>query len=401
MRIPAEAGRVVIRPRALLTMRGETPARGKDLFKPLEALDNAQVICEGGIITAIEQGRVSPGFPVLEVDGILAPPFCNAHLHLQLSWLKDQLVWGQGFTAWLKSMVPFLLERKTVFAEDQQDAVHNAVTAMAEAGAGFIGDIGGSLPGTLGTIVCETLNAGLQATFFCEWFGFNDYEAGIWPPAVHDEDIACHRLVPSGHALYSTSPEKLRRVYAGCRKLGMPFCMHLAESPEETELLTSGSGSLAEYYRDMVLPPDWQPPVMRPLAYAASLGLVGPGSLFVHCVQLDEREIATLGESGASVCLCPRSNYNLGVGEASFARLAASGALLSLGTDGLCSNTDLDPVNDAVFLRQTQDVPKEALIRMLTVNGVASLGMSAAKAWLEPGSPALFGVLPGDMEIQA
>ena len=88
-------------------------------------------------------------------------------------------------------------------------------------------------------------------------------------------------------------------------------------------------------------------------AYALKLGLLGSGTLAVHGTQLDAQEVEVLAASGAALCLCPRSNRNLGVGVPPVRELMESGALLCLGTDGLTSNRDLDVRKEAVWLRET------------------------------------------------
>ena len=155
----------------------------------------------------------------------------------------------------------------------------------------------------------------------------------------------------------------------------------------------SGSGPLAELYAGIVLPDDWQAPGMRPLACAMKLGLLGPGTLAVHGVQLDTQEMTVLAASGAALCLCPRSNRHLGVGESPFLSAVESNALCCLGTDGLTSNTDLDVRREAVFLREACDAPPEALLRLLTVNAAEALRLPCGGR-LEPGQPGDFCVLP-------
>ena len=203
------------------------------------------------------------------------------------------------------------------------------------------------------------------------------------------------RCAPGGHALYSTGPEILAAARQDCARMGRVFSFHLAESPEETQMLTTGDGPLRAFYDKVVLPQGWEAPGLRPLAYALKLGLLGPGTLAVHGVQLDAQEVEVLAASGAAMCLCPRSNRNLGVGVAPVREMMESGALLCLGTDGLTSNRDLDVRKEAVWLRETLDVPPEALVRMLTVNGAAALNvLDCGAGRLEKGGPADFCVLP-------
>lgn len=156
--------------------------------------------------------------------------------------------------------------------------------------------------------------------------------------------------------------------------------------------MLSGAGPLAELYADSVLPQDWQPPRMRPWAYAASLGLVGPGSMAVHGTQLNQREIAEFAASGCALCLCPRSNYNLAVGETPLPEFLRQNILLCLGTDGLTSNADLDCRNEALWLRNRFDLPWCLLWRLATVNGHAALGIPFSG--LVPGAPARFSIWP-------
>lgn len=59
-------------------------------------------------------------------------------------------------------------------------------------------------------------------------------------------------------------------------------------------------------------------------------------ALLAHCVRVDEAEIATIRQSGATVAHNPRSNMNNGVGRAPVASL---GDHVALGTDGI--DTDL------------------------------------------------------------
>lgn len=184
-----------------------------------------------------------------------------------------------------------------------------------------------------------------------------------------------------------------------CRLKGRPFALHLAESEDETRLLLDGEGPLWDCYRGMVLPEDWAVPHLRPVAYARRLDLLGPGTLAVHGVQLEPAEVTALARPAAAPCAwCPRSNEYLAVGTAPVAALLESGLLCCLGTDGLSSNTDLDVRQEAVFLRERLDVAPQALIRCLTVNGAAALGL-AGYGRLEPGSRAVFSVLPESLSI--
>lgn len=397
---------VAFRARALVSLAGEGPARGAGLLAPLARVDDALLLTRGGRIEAVgpwKSARLPVGTEVRDLGSVCLMPACvNAHTHLQLSWLAGRTRWGRGFTAWLESLIPQILaplqEGETA---RRREAITTACAALAEAGTHWLGDVGGSAPGALTAVRAACAAAGLEIRQFCEWFGFAPPlvdEVRPWPPRCRAEIAADAALeavcAPGGHALYSTGPDILQAARIWCARTGRVFSFHLAESPEETELLTRGTGPLRACYAGTVLPDGWRPPGLRPLAYAASLGLLGPGVLAVHGVQLNGEEIAALAESGAALCLCPRSNHHLGVGVAPVRQLLESGVLLCLGTDGLSSNTDLDVRNEALWLREHHDVPSRALVRLLTVNGAAALGFPAGSGTLAPGQPAAFALLP-------
>lgn len=79
-----------------------------------------------------------------------------------------------------------------------------------------------------------------------------------------------------------------------------------------------------------------------PTAYLDSVGLVTERSVIAHGVNLDEREIATLAERGASITHCPSSNLKLGSGIADVRGLRDRGITVGIGADGAACNNRLD-----------------------------------------------------------
>ena len=391
---------LAIRARSIVTLAGEDPARGARLFAPLKKIDNAVLIVRDGMVEEVRPwsaGATPAGALVRDLGPVCLAPACvNAHTHLELSHLAGRTRLGKGFTPWLQSLIPLLRE-----APDPQ-AAENACAHMAGTGTLYAGNITGSLPGGLLLADAASREAGLAVNHFCEWFGLGaPFADGVrpWPPrcrqALEDDPFLAARCAPGGHALYSTGPDILRAAKQDCARMGRIFTFHLAESPEETQLLTTGDGPLRQCYDSVVLPADWQAPGLRPLAYAFKLGLLDAGTLAVHGTQLDAQEVEVLAASGSALCLCPRSNRNLGLGVPPVRDLLESGCLLCLGTDGLTSNRDLDVRQEAVWLREHLDVPPEALVRLMTINGAEALNMLQSGAGrLEPGSPADFCVLP-------
>ncbi|MDR2743837.1 MAG: amidohydrolase family protein [Desulfovibrio sp.] len=394
---------LILRAKTMITLAGETPARGRELFAPLKKIDNGALVVRGGVVESAlpwPECMPPPGARVRDLGEVCLAPACfNAHAHVNLSHMAGRTVRHRGFAAWLASLIQLLGEPPA--PEAHKLALRNACADMAGAGTAHVGDFCGSIPANPGPEAVDEAGRanGLSMTHFCEWLGFSPpLNDGIhpWPPhcrtALAGGPLQ-DRAAPCGHALYSTAPQTLRAVRRFCARQGKVFAFHFAESPEEVQMLADGDGLLKDLCAGRLLPENWRAPGMRPLAYAESLGLLGPGVLAVHGVRLNADEAARLAASGAALCLCPRSNSNLGLGVPPVRKLADSGVLLCLGTDGLVSNDDLDVRREAVYLRETLDMPPEALVRFLTVNGAAALGLENA-GQLTPGNAADFCILP-------
>ena len=413
-----------VRARRLIALADEGPSTGKALYRPLTVQDDALLVAHAGRL--VYAGRYRPQqVPVgVEVEDMgevtLVPAAINAHTHIQLSHVAGRTLWGQGFVPWLRSLIALLGEPLDPQAMD-------AALGQMAAGTAHVGDYTGQ---GMALAAQTALRHHMGCTLFAEWFGFllpspaslplsasQEAQAGpsssllqgplvlegdIWPPrcrAVLDQvpveaHVAC---APAGHALYSTHENFLRAAHAWCCTHELPFALHLAEFPEETEALVHGRGSLVDLYTPVVLPPQWRAPGLPPVPLARRWGLLGPHTLAVHCVHCDAGDRALLAEAGARVCLCPRSNAHLNVGTASVQDLADAGLLLCLGTDGLSSNLDLDVWKEAIYLHQQDVLPSAALLRLVTRNGAAALLRHDVGA-LAPGKRARWAVLPSEWE---
>ncbi|MDL2210884.1 amidohydrolase family protein [Desulfovibrio sp. OttesenSCG-928-O18] len=384
---------LAVRARTILPLAGERPARGMSaLCAPLERIDDGVLVARDGVILDVLPYKdFHNDIPLRDLgDVTLAPGLVNCHTHLELSHMHGGIAPGQGFHQWLKSLVA--LDRKASSPDAAPalvQAMSNAMAAMAESGVFLAGDISSRMPRT----VLETArHNGLDARVFLEVIGRNpalpEYYAAT---AVSDPDFSL-----AGHAFYTTPGEAMQRVKAWCDAQQRPFSMHLAEHEAEEECLLTGQGEFCDLMRGGMLPEAWRAPGMRPVQYAASLGLLSPGTLAVHCVRCNAADIATLAGSGTAVCLCPRSNAFIGVGEAPAAAFAEQGALLCLGTDSLASNTDLCLWSEAEYFLQKNILPANALLRMATVNGAAVLGRSVQYGRLARGARFCYTVFPSE-----
>ena len=324
-------------------------------------------------------------------DVVLAPALLNAPTHLGVSQVPaTELTWEQGFVAWVESLVPRLTEPLP------EQTLQTILTAMAEAGTGFVADV---VSRFCGPITRHLFASPLGFILFLEAFGFDADPDDFWPQpcAAQLPPSGWERVAAAGHALYSTHPDTLRAAKQWSTARGRPFSLHLAEDAGERELTLSGGGGLADFYRRAgVLPVDYRAPGISPTAYAHALGLLDIRSLAVHCVHVDADDIQLLRRSGASVALCPRSNVIIGVGRAPAEELLTSGINVCLATDGLCSTPDLDLWNELFFFKQNLKCVLRPvdLLRLVTANPARALGLEADMGVVRPGARAIFSRVP-------
>jgi guanine deaminase len=123
-------------------------------------------------------------------------------------------------------------------------------------------------------------------------------------------------------------------------------------------------------------------------------GLLGPRSLFGHCIHLDEGERERLSATRSIAALCPTSNLFLGSGLFDLAALRGGGrpVRLALATDigGGTSYSMLRTAAEAYKVVQLRGQRWSALeaFYAITLGNARALGLEAAIGSLEPGTEA-------------
>lgn len=367
----------VYRARRILTMNPDMP-----------------VVSDGGIL--VREGRIAALGPweIVSSEGVrhdlgavtIVPGLINAHAHLELSHLAGCLPAGLGFTSWADGLFSAMRGRRVTEA-----TLHLAVNDALSSGTCYVADVVGREFDLVRSAVADY---GLARHAFREYSG-RDFRKdfpqeslpGSWSPSVH--------------ALYSTHPQFAQAIKKWCVSKKLPFSLHLSEVPGENELFLGQGGDFFEFMRlRRILPKGFVPPGLSAVAYADELGLLDSRTVAVHCVQVGTRDIELLASSGASVCLCPRSNAWIGVGAAPAESLHEAGVPLCLGTDSLASNADMNLWEELRALRRhlPRAVLLPDLLGMVTYNPARVLGINAEWGSLEIGKWARWAVLPEDFE---
>lgn len=118
---------------------------------------------------------------------------------------------------------------------------------------------------------------------------------------------------------------------------------------------------------------------MGPIELLDVAGALGPSTTVVHGTHVDEADIALLARAGATVCITPSTERNLGDGLCPIADLVAAGVPVCVGTD---SHARIDVVDE---LRSLEDHER---LRTERRNVLVAPGRRLAQAVLPAGTTA-------------
>ena len=357
---------------------------------PIE--DGAVLVDDRGKIAAVGPHAGVPrpeGAERLEfADAALVPGLVNCHTHLELTHLagknseREFAPWIRAIRALKDATTPEELSRSA--CQGVRDCWAMGVTCVADTGSS-------------GAPLEALASLGGRGVYYQEVFGPDPAKCGA---SLAELQAAVERLRGlaspqvrlgvSPHAPYTVSELLYRAVADYARREGLPVAVHLAESREETQLVRDGAGPFADALRARGIAV--RPRGVSPVGYLLQLGVLrrATGWLCIHCVQVDERDVEILRDSGAAVAHCPRSNRAHGHGAAPLAAFRGAGLVVGLGTDSVVSSGDASLWAEAT----AAGLEGEEALRKLTIDGARALGLDRAIGSLEVGKEADLALFP-------
>ncbi|MFM7291281.1 MAG: amidohydrolase family protein [Planctomycetia bacterium] len=359
-------------------------------------IEGGWVRIERGLIRAIGRGR--PTGPVHDLgDAIIMPGLVNAHTHLEFSDIDHPLAGGGGLPGWIERVVALRRTRAAGGADEAgrlADAVATGLAESAAAGVTAIGEIATAphpvarSTGPVVRVFHETL--GLSAAVM----------AGALSGLRHDLGRMAGGGVAGGispHAPYSVGRPLGGQVIREAARRRLPVAMHLAESPDEAELLATGGGAFRPLLERLgAWRPD-APPQLLPVADWISLLARAPRGIVVHGTFLpdDPPALARLARhrDRLGVVVCPRTTRSLGGRLPPVQAFRDAGIRVAIGTDSRASNPDLAVLPECRALVEAGVVRPAEAVAMATLHGAWALAFERRWGILAPGRPADLAIL--------
>jgi formiminoglutamate deiminase len=335
---------------------------------------------EGGRISAVLAGAERPAGAV-HLAGVTLPGLANAHSHAFHRALRGRTHRSGGsFWTWREDMYA-VAGRLT---PDGYHALARATYAeMALAGIACVGEFhylhdGGNAFGE--ALIAAAADAGIRITlldacYLAGGFGeplegpqlrFGDGDAAAWADRVSDLRGAAHARVGAAiHSVRAVPAAQLGTVAAWARERGAPLHFHLSEQRAENEACIAAHGR-------------------TPAQLLDEHGALGPRSCAVHATHLSRADVALLGGSGTTTCMCPTTERDLADGIGPARSLAGAGSPLAVGSD---SNAVVDLFEEAraVELDERLASGRRGHWRAGELLHAATAGGHAALGWPEAG----------------
>ncbi len=354
--------------------------------------DGSVVVADRRIIDVGRREEMLARYPAAsetQYPGVLMPGLINAHIHLELSHLRDvpEPLPQQTFTDWIAG----LLARRAannLSREERFAAVNALLRDQYASGIVLLADTGNER-------LNESESSGTERwpdiRRMLEFLGPDRQGCEEARQTIADLD---DRIAVTGHAPYSTAPELLQLIKERCRRLGQVFSIHTAESSEELPFLQSRTGIFRDFLEGRNR---WdgtfsssQGDSSGTIDYYDRFNLLDAGSLLVHCVHVSDHELQLIAKRGAHICLCPGSNRFLKVGKAPAVKMVEAGLLPALGTDSFASNTTIDLWREMQLLSSDHPALEPAqILAMATLGGARALHADSDYGSLESGRKAI------------
>ncbi|MES2416590.1 MAG: amidohydrolase family protein [Bacteroidota bacterium] len=312
-------------------------------------------------------------------QGVLTPGFVNTHCHLELSHLLGRVDEKTGLTHFIKNILALRQQPE----DEIIAAMQHADQEMYNNGIVAVGDISNVLSSKL-----IKQNSKIYYHTFVEIFGFNrPSQAVIIAGEQLKADFAPLRASIVPHAPYSVSTslfEEISRVTSITDILSI----HNQETLGENELFEKGTGSFATFFAAAgIAQSEAHNAGRNSIKYYLPQLPKNVNTLLVHNTFSSKTDIDFAEQTHSKLywCLCPNANLYIENALPDVDLLVKENLNITLGTDSLASNHQLNILTEMQTLQAQKGISFELALKWATLNGARFLGIDSRYGSLEVG----------------
>lgn len=354
----------------------------------LQPIRNGFVEYDGNDGTILRVGACEDPSSEEILDGALVPGFVNAHCHVELSHLHGKFVKGTGMAGFIDQINAL---RDWAGHDVKTGLVRKWMDVMWERGVSAMADISND-----DSSFEVKKSHPMYTRTFLEVFGSEPHMCeGVMKEVKALKEIAdaCGiDAAPTPHSCYTMSPQLLSASAAAGLESGY-LSYHSQESQEEEDLLISGSGAMYENRKRSGMS---TPPVTGESSLKYFIGRLadaveapyGQHILLVHnvCLKQDDIDAAKKVMDNVYWAVCPLSNIFIHNALPPIRLMRDNGLAITVGTDSLSSNDDLDMIKEIVCIHENfSEVPMAEIFTWASLNGARFLSKEDTLGSLTPG----------------
>lgn len=307
------------------------------------------------------------------LEGIVCPGFINAHCHLELSHLFNQVAQKTGFTGFAGE----LIAKRYKFSPDTiAEAMLIAEEQLWDNGIVVVGDISNSADSF------ETkAKSKIYYHTFIELIALNP---SLAEKVINEgkevlRSIKNHNATLVPHAPYSVSAQLMKAISDNC-PVGLPLTIHNQESAAENEFFEKGTGKVLELYKQLNIDISYYHPSGKSSLQSYLNNLPDNRNLIlVHNTFTGEEDIKFAEKYSKNIywCLCPNANLYIENTLPDLKLFLANDCKMVIGTDSLASNHRLSVIDELnVLLKSFGALNTEDLLKWATYNGAEALNLN-------------------------
>ncbi|RNL49586.1 amidohydrolase family protein [Pedobacter jejuensis] len=338
-----------------------------------------EVNSEGEIIAVFTEER-GENLNIEKLKGAIVPGFINTHCHLELSHLLGKISERTGLVDFVKQII----SGRQAENDEIKLAMQNADKQMYNNGIVAVADISNQ-------ISSKEIKQKSKIYYhtFVEAMGFNPERA----KAIMDYAIGIKNeffplpasVVP--HAPYSLSPELFKLINEEAESDEAFISIHNQETVEENSFFTDKTGGFLELYKFLGLDIGFFKPSGKSSLQTWLPNIKNQKLLLVHNTvsSKEDIEFALQNHHNLYWCICPNANLYIEDKLPDVNLWMEKDLKITMGTDSLASNNQLNILAEMKTLQQLKNVGFESLLQWATINGAEFLGLDRQLGTIEVG----------------